>query len=75
MFPVADYVFDAVLFMGGSGEEVALMVQQELTLFFALVERALSAVEPFYIFQLGVFVELVEETVAEASGGEKKNRK
>lgn len=25
--PVADYVFDAVLFMGGSHKEVALMVQ------------------------------------------------
>ena len=34
------------------------------------MQTALVSVEPFDIFQLGVFVELVEEAVAEASGGE-----
>lgn len=33
------------------------------------VESSLITVEPFDIFQLGVFVELIKETVAQASGG------
>ena len=37
------------------------------------VESALVAIEPFDIFQLGVFVEHIEEAVTEASGGDRKS--
>ena len=48
---------------------------QQIFLFLAFPPKPFVAVEPFYIFQLGVLVELIEEAVTEASGCENGNRK
>lgn len=37
------------------------------------VQTALVSVEPLDIFQLGVFIELIEKAIAEAAGGENGN--
>ena len=46
MLPVAYQVFDAVLLLGGSGEEILFMIDEQLKVFFGFVESTLSAVEP-----------------------------
>lgn len=50
-FPIADYVLNTVLFVGRSGQEVALMVKQKLTLFVCIIKRAFSAIKPFDVFK------------------------
>lgn len=47
-----------------------LFSAQQIFLLLALPPKPFVAVEPFDIFQLGVFVEQIEESVTEASGGE-----
>ncbi len=44
---------------------------EHIFLFLAFPPEPFVAVEPFDIFQLGVFVKLIEEAVAESSGGER----
>ena len=46
MLPVAYQVFDAVLFLGSSGEEILFMIDEQLKVFFGFVEGALSTVDP-----------------------------
>lgn len=44
---------------------------QQIFLLFVFPQKSFVAVEPFDIFQSGVFVKLVEETIVETSGSEK----
>lgn len=64
---VTNQRFQAINFMDGTVEHLAFTMHHDIQV---AVEASLIAIEPFYIFQLGVFVELVEETIAEAYGGE-----
>ena len=64
---MANQRFQTVYFVCGAVEHKAFSVHYRIHV---AVKSALIAVEPFDIFQLGVFVQLVEEAITEASGGE-----
>ena len=71
VLPVANYVFDAVLFLRSSGEEFLFMIDKQLKVFLSSVESTLPAVQPFYFSQSAVLIQEIEESVAETSGSEK----
>lgn len=56
MLPVADVVFDAVLLMFAAGEELFFTVNKQFLRFFRNVAVSLTAIEPFCLTQLFVFV-------------------
>ena len=60
--------FHAINFVWVAVEHYALTVHYHIHV---AVKSTLVAVEPFDIFQLGVFVELIEESIAESSGSDK----
>lgn len=64
---IANQRFQTVYFLCGTVEHKAFSVHYRIHV---AVKSALIAVEPLDIFQFGVFVKLVEEAIAEASGGE-----
>lgn len=64
---MANQRFQTVYIVCGAVEHKAFSVHYRIHV---AIKATLIAVEPFYILQFGVFVKLVEETIAEASGGE-----
>ena len=68
---VAYQVFDAVLFLRSSGEEIFFMIDKQLTVFLDSVETTLPAVQLFYFSQSAVLIQEIEASVAGTSGSEK----
>lgn len=65
MYVVTNQRFYAVYLVRGAVEHKTFLEHNRI---YVAVESALIAIEPFDIFLLGVFIELVEEPVTEASG-------
>lgn len=68
---VTNLRFKTVYFVSGAVEHLALTVHYDIIK--VAVEASFIAVEPFNIFQFRVFVELIEEAVAETAIGKRND--